>query len=84
MFEPFQVRRAACKLLAGAYLYAGGWASKSSGVDVDIRRRQAKVAMLGSRAVLRVGGADARSWLQGLVTNDVEHIPAGEAASPRC
>ncbi len=35
--------------------------------------------MLGSRAVLRVGGADARSWLQGLVTNDVEHIPAGEA-----
>jgi folate-binding protein YgfZ len=35
--------------------------------------------MLGSRAVLRVGGSDARSWLQGLVTNDVENIPAGEA-----
>ncbi|MFN3889078.1 MAG: YgfZ/GcvT domain-containing protein [Beijerinckiaceae bacterium] len=40
---------------------------------------EAKVAALGSRAVLRVSGPDARSWLQGLVTNDVEHIPAGEA-----
>lgn len=40
---------------------------------------EAKIAVLGSRAVLRVGGADARAWLQGLVTNDVEHIPPGEA-----
>lgn len=40
---------------------------------------EAKIAVLGSRAVLRVGGADARSWLQGLVTNDVEEIPPGEA-----
>lgn len=46
--------------------------SKSGGTE-------ARVAMLGSRAVLRVGGAEARSWLQGLVTNDVEHIPVGEA-----
>ncbi len=40
---------------------------------------EAKVALLGGRAVLRISGADARTWLQGLVTNDVEHIAAGEA-----
>jgi folate-binding protein YgfZ len=40
---------------------------------------EAKVALLGARAVLRISGADARSWLQGLVTNDVEHIASGEA-----
>ncbi|MDP2356711.1 MAG: folate-binding protein [Beijerinckiaceae bacterium] len=40
---------------------------------------EAKVALLGARAVLRISGADARTWLQGLVTNDVEHIAAGEA-----
>jgi folate-binding protein YgfZ len=38
-----------------------------------------KVAALPSRAVLRVSGQDARTWLQGLVTNDVEAIPPGEA-----
>ncbi|MBX9757281.1 MAG: folate-binding protein [Beijerinckiaceae bacterium] len=40
---------------------------------------EAKVAVLGSRAVLRVSGAEVRTWLQGLVTNDVETIPAGQA-----
>jgi folate-binding protein YgfZ len=39
---------------------------------------ETKVAVLGSRAALRISGPDARSWLQGLVTNDVEHIPPGE------
>lgn len=39
----------------------------------------AKVAVLGSRGVLRVSGAEVRTWLQGLVTNDVETIPAGQA-----
>lgn len=39
----------------------------------------AKVATLDSRAVLRVSGAEAGAWMQGLVTNDVEHIPPGEA-----
>lgn len=39
----------------------------------------AKAAVLGSRGVLRVSGPDARAWLQGLVTNDVEAIPAGGA-----
>lgn len=43
------------------------------------RQGEAKVALLGGRAVLRISGADARAWLQGLVTNDVEHIGAGEA-----
>lgn len=38
-----------------------------------------KYAVLASRGVVRVGGADARGWLQGLVTNDVESLPAGEA-----
>jgi folate-binding protein YgfZ len=36
-------------------------------------------AVLGSRGVLRVAGAQARSWLQGLVTNDVEALGAHEA-----
>ena len=40
---------------------------------------EAKVALLEARAVLRISGADARPWLQGLVTNDVENITAGEA-----
>lgn len=39
----------------------------------------AKVAALGARAVLRVSGPQAAAWLQGLVTNDVENIPPGEA-----
>lgn len=40
---------------------------------------EAKVALLTGRAVLRISGAEARSWLQGLVTNDVEHIASGQA-----
>jgi folate-binding protein YgfZ len=39
----------------------------------------AKTAILVSRGVLRVGGADARAWLQGLVTNDVEKLAGGQA-----
>ena len=31
-------------------------------------------AILGSRSALRIAGPDAREWLQGLVTNDVEHL----------
>jgi folate-binding protein YgfZ len=39
----------------------------------------AKVAVLWSRALLRVSGPEARSWLQGLVTNDVADIAPGQA-----
>jgi folate-binding protein YgfZ len=31
------------------------------------------------RALLRIGGADARAWLQGLVSNDVERLAPGRA-----
>lgn len=37
-------------------------------------------AILGSRGILRIAGPDAREWLQGLVTNDVEHL--GMQAGP--
>ena len=38
-----------------------------------------KYAVLGSRAMLRLSGPDARQWLQGLVTNDVESLGSGQA-----
>jgi tRNA-modifying protein YgfZ len=38
-----------------------------------------KAAMLEDRGVLSVSGADATSLLQGLLTNDVEHLAASEA-----
>lgn len=39
----------------------------------------AKSAFLSDRGVLRVGGADATPFLQGLLTNDVETLPPGAA-----
>ena len=38
-----------------------------------------KAAMLEDRAVIRVGGEDATSFLQGLLTNDVERLHPSEA-----
>ncbi len=38
-----------------------------------------KVARLLDRRVLRISGADARSFLQGLVTNDIERVEPGKA-----
>ena len=38
-----------------------------------------KVAWLEDRGVVRVAGEDASSFLQGLLTNDVERLKAGEA-----
>ena len=38
-----------------------------------------KAAMLEDRGVIRVGGADAAAFLQGLLTNDVERLQPGEA-----
>ncbi|HSU98729.1 MAG TPA: folate-binding protein [Roseiarcus sp.] len=38
-----------------------------------------KAAMLEDRGVLSVSGADATSFLQGLLTNDVERLEPGEA-----
>jgi folate-binding Fe-S cluster repair protein YgfZ len=37
-----------------------------------------RAARLGGRSILRVSGRDARSFLQGLVTNDVEALKQGE------
>jgi folate-binding protein YgfZ len=37
-----------------------------------------RAALLGGRSILRVSGRDARSFLQGLVTNDVEALKQGE------
>ena len=36
-----------------------------------------KAAMLEDRGVIRVSGADAAVFLQGLLTNDVEQLRAG-------
>ena len=38
-----------------------------------------KAALLEDRGVVRVSGADATGFLQGLLTNDVEQLKAGEA-----
>src|SRR6516162_7733647 len=38
-----------------------------------------KAAYLSDRGVVRVGGEDATSFLQGLLTNDVERLHPGEA-----
>ena len=38
-----------------------------------------KAAMLEDRGVIRVSGADATVFLQGLLTNDVERLEPGEA-----
>ena len=38
-----------------------------------------KAALLEDRGVVRVGGEDATSFLQGLLTNDVERLKPGEA-----
>jgi len=38
-----------------------------------------KAAMLEDRGVVSVSGADATGFLQGLLTNDVEKLPPGEA-----
>lgn len=37
------------------------------------------LAVLSDRGVIEVSGPDARAFLQRLVTNDVEHLPGGEA-----
>ncbi|MCB9954322.1 MAG: folate-binding protein YgfZ [Caulobacterales bacterium] len=37
-------------------------------------------ALLSSRAVLKITGPDARSFLQGVLTQDVEQLPQGSAA----
>ncbi|MEZ5982200.1 MAG: hypothetical protein R3C54_07820 [Parvularculaceae bacterium] len=34
-------------------------------------------ALLSSRAVLKITGPDARSFLQGVLTQDVEQLPQG-------
>jgi folate-binding protein YgfZ len=39
---------------------------------------QSRIAALASRAVIAVGGADWRPFLQGLLTQDVETLAAGE------
>jgi tRNA-modifying protein YgfZ len=40
---------------------------------------QCHASLLPSRAVLRVGGADARKFLQGLITNDIAKAEGGQA-----
>lgn len=39
-----------------------------------------KAALFSSRAVLRVSGPDARAFLQGILTQDIEPLAPGEAA----
>ena len=37
-----------------------------------------RCTLLDDRGVLRIGGADAREFLQGLISNDVKSLQAGE------
>src|SRR5260221_3578398 len=41
---------------------------------------ESKFAILEDRGILAVAGPDRRSFLQGLVSNDVERLAAGRAA----
>ena len=43
-----------------------------------------KAAMLEDRGVLSVSGEDATSFLQGLLTNDVERLAPAKRAMRRC
>jgi folate-binding protein YgfZ len=41
--------------------------------------REMSIALLASRSLVRVSGPDWRSFLQGLITQDVEDLPPGQA-----
>ena len=43
-----------------------------------------KAAMLEDRGVIRVSGADATGFLQGLLTNDIEPLAQVKRAMGRC
>src|SRR6185369_2201150 len=65
---------------------AGHWASLQAcrGVALHTLRPQvggmsATVAHLSSRALIAIGGEEWRSFLQGLITQDVETLEPGEA-----
>jgi tRNA-modifying protein YgfZ len=62
-----------CVGAKAAYLTVSAHASATGGV------LSKKAALLEDRAILRVSGADAASFLQGLLTNDVERLKPGEA-----
>ena len=62
-----------CAGAKAAYLTVCAHASATGGV------MSKKAALLEDRAILRVSGADAASFLQGLLTNDVERLGPCEA-----
>jgi tRNA-modifying protein YgfZ len=49
----------------------------------DSVRHGAALAQRRDRGVIRVAGADAASWLQGLLTNDIETLPTLDPAQGR-
>ena len=63
-----------CSGAKAAYLTVSVLASATG--DENMSR---KAASLADRGVVRVSGEDAAGFLQGLVTNDVERLAAGEA-----
>src|ERR1700748_1163478 len=63
-----------CSGEKGAYLTVSASASATGALSMH-----KKAAMLEDRGVLSVSGADSASFLQGLLTNDVEGLESGEA-----
>src|SRR5579863_9319489 len=63
-----------CSDAKAAYLTVSALASATGGLSMH-----KKAAMLEDRGVLSVSGEDATTFLQGLLTNDVEGLASGEA-----
>ncbi len=43
-----------------------------------------QAALLPDRGVVKVAGDDARRFLNGLITNDMDEVAPGRARLPRC
>src|SRR5271168_1525221 len=64
-----------CSCAKAAYLTVSALASATGGVSPMSK----KAAVLEDRGVISVSGADATSFLQGLLTNDVERLQPSQA-----
>jgi folate-binding Fe-S cluster repair protein YgfZ len=63
--------------VTGAAAGAGGVSAPDAGATAAAVRRGAGLFRLPERGVIGVTGGDARRWLDGMVTNDVEAARRG-------
>ena len=68
-----------CSGAKRAYLTVSDLASATGALSMH-----KKAAMLEDRGVIRASGEDAASFLQGLLTNDVERLAQTKRATRRC